>query len=39
MLPEGGLVGGVVGPFRLLSLIGEGGYGVVYEAEHLEPLQ
>ncbi len=32
-------VGDSVGPYRLLSVIGEGGFGVVYEAEQSEPVR
>jgi tetratricopeptide (TPR) repeat protein len=37
--PPGDPLGGAVGPFRLLRLLGEGGYGLVYEAEQQEPVQ
>ncbi len=37
--PQGDLVGSVVGPFHVLSVLGEGGYGAVYEAEQREPVQ
>lgn len=33
------LVGTVIGPFKLLEQIGEGGFGVVYLAEQTQPLR
>src|SRR5262245_8042150 len=32
-------VGSVIGPYKLLQQIGEGGMGVVYMAEQLHPVQ
>lgn len=32
-------VGSVIGPFKLLQQIGEGGFGVVYMAEQIEPVR
>ncbi|MEL7472371.1 MAG: serine/threonine-protein kinase, partial [Planctomycetota bacterium] len=36
---SGAEAGGVVGPFHLLSVIGEGGFGVVWEAEQTSPVR
>jgi eukaryotic-like serine/threonine-protein kinase len=33
------LPGTQIGPFKLLKKLGEGGYGIVYEAEQTEPLR
>ncbi|MFI5378082.1 MAG: serine/threonine-protein kinase [Tepidisphaerales bacterium] len=38
LFPDVAAVGSRVGPYTLLRLIGEGGYGTVYEAEQHEPL-
>ncbi len=37
----GGAVGpgGQIGPYKLLSILGEGGYGIVYLAERLRPVK
>jgi serine/threonine-protein kinase len=32
-------VGSVIGPYKLLQQIGEGGFGVVYQAEQFEPIR
>ena len=37
--PMGERLGTFIGPFKLLEKIGEGGFGVVYLAEQLEPVQ
>src|SRR6267142_1209570 len=31
--------GAIIGPYKLLEQIGEGGFGVVYMAEHLHPIR
>jgi WD40 repeat protein/serine/threonine protein kinase len=31
--------GGQIGPYKLLSILGEGGYGIVYLAERLRPVK
>ena len=35
----GGVPGGRIGPYKLLSLLGEGGFGVVYLAEQTKPVR
>lgn len=37
--PEAGLVGKYIGPYKLLQLVGEGGFGSVYLAEQAEPVR
>jgi eukaryotic-like serine/threonine-protein kinase len=37
--PVGARPGDVIGPYKLLELIGEGGFGVVYMAEQTRPLR
>ncbi|MHC4806549.1 MAG: protein kinase domain-containing protein, partial [Planctomycetota bacterium] len=34
-----GLPAGQIGPYKLLSILGEGGYGIVYLAERLRPVK
>jgi hypothetical protein len=38
-LPTGGGIGDRIGHYKLLELIGEGGYGAVYMAEQQEPVR
>jgi serine/threonine protein kinase/WD40 repeat protein len=37
--PTGDLVGSRIGPYKLLEQVGEGGFGVVYMAEQVEPVR
>jgi len=36
---EAGLPASQIGPYKLLSVLGEGGYGIVYLAERLRPVK
>jgi len=38
-MPPGGRAGDTIGPFRLLEVIGEGGFGVVWLADQTEPVR
>src|SRR5262249_34951006 len=37
--PGGALTGSVIGPYKLLEQIGEGGFGVVFMAEQTQPVR
>ncbi len=37
--PEGQLIGSMIGPYKLLEAVGEGGFGVVFLAEQIEPVR
>lgn len=36
---SGEMLGGRIGPYKLLGILGEGGYGIVYLAEQHEPIR
>ena len=36
---SGEMLGGQIGPYKLLGILGEGGYGIVYLAEQQEPIR
>jgi len=38
-IPGEAAPGGQIGPYRLLSILGEGGYGIVYLAEQQKPIR